>query len=114
MRFAERKERRPSDLSVEVQTPSGTLRADGRVKNLSDEGLCLEHELNVPPGAHIGVEIPPAGDRGRITILGEVRWANGKVAGIQVAAMVPHHRHRYRHLLSSLESVLAPGGAVTR
>lgn len=113
--------RRPSDLTALVMTPSGALQGQGRVKNLSNTGLCVEHPLGLHPGASIGVEIPAGEGRGRITILGEVRWADGDTSGVEVAAMVPHHRARYAHLMDSLERaqsgygatpVMAPGTAV--
>lgn len=106
MTQARRDERRSTDFSAVVMTPSGAPRGRGRVKNLSHTGLCLSAKdaLGFPPGASIGVEIPADAERGRITILGEVRWTDGREAGVQVAAMVPHHRARYARLLHALDT----------
>lgn len=103
MNRALRENRRPSDLSARVLTPSGSVHGRGRVKNLSSAGLLLEHGLPFPPGASIGVELPASAERGRIAILGEVRWTAQGGVGIQVTAMVPHHRVRYQHLLAALD-----------
>ena len=102
MTHSPRDVRRSTDFSAQLLTPAGDVFGEGRVRNVSSSGLCMEHSLALHPGAYVGIEIPPDESRGRIAILGEVRWANGPEIGLQVTAMMPHHRARYSRLLESL------------
>jgi hypothetical protein len=92
-----------ADIPVDVRLPTGTYRKPGRVRNLNDGGMLLEHNSVLRAGDSVGVEFPPTSDRGRVVVLGEVAWSDRVVMGVRVCGMMPHHRVRYERLISSLQ-----------
>lgn len=102
MDHSPRASRQSAAISAVLLSPGGTPVGRGLVKNVSETGLCVEHARSWPRGASVGLEIPATPGRGRITLLGEVRWSDGRAAGVEVAAMMPHHRARFSNLLDEL------------
>jgi len=100
---AARANRLYADIPVEVRMPTGDFAQPGRVRNLTSDGLLVEHASPLKPGSTIGVEFPASAGRGRMVVLGEVAWANAQRAGVRVCGMMPHHRVRFEKLMTSLQ-----------
>ena len=49
----------------------------------------------------VWVELPRTDGRGRVGMLGRVRWTEDDRAGVAIEAMLPHHRQRYVDLLAA-------------
>ena len=92
-----------ADIPVDGRVPTGDFHQTARVRNLNTDGLLIEHDTPLSPGASIGVEFPAGAGRGRMVVLGEVAWTDRLRAGVRVCGMMPHHRVRYERLLTSLQ-----------
>jgi hypothetical protein len=101
--MVEREQRISTDLPVGVKRPDESDGRPARVLNISDGGLLVEgDEVQRAPGDSLAVEIPPAGDRGRVLVLAEVAWTDNGRKGLKVQGMMPHHRMRFEALLEQL------------
>ncbi len=49
----------------------------------------------------VWVELSRTAGRGRVGMLGRVRWTEDDRAGVAIEAMLPHHRQRYVDLLAA-------------
>jgi hypothetical protein len=105
-------ERYSIDLAASVLTDPDGPHTAARVQNVSTRGLALS-QLPRPIAREtpIWIEIPKADGRGRVGFLGRVRWTRDDSAGVEIEAMLPHHRLR---LSSILEELSTSPGAVGR
>jgi hypothetical protein len=90
------------DVEVDVMRLSDERVVRGRLRDVHERGLCVEHDLDVGPGDGVGVEIsthPATG--GRVSIFAEVCWTDAGRTGLRVGGMLPHHRERLKRLLAS-------------
>jgi hypothetical protein len=86
----------PAVVSRRVDELTVTL--DGRVTDMSAEGLCMTHEMPVQVGDEVGVELKnTAGER--IGMFVEIRWTGQSQTGARIVGMTPRHRSRFVSLL---------------
>lgn len=98
---------RPDRFSIDL--PASVLaRPDGpqalaRVRNVSADGVLLTDLARpVSRDESVWVELPRTEGRGRVGMLGRVRWAEDDRAGVAIEAMLPHHRQRFCDLLDAV------------
>jgi hypothetical protein len=89
-------------MPVTVYSFPETESSVGELLNISEEGMLVRAPQSRPQGDLIGVELPGSEEVGRITVVGDIRWASGDSFGIRICAATPAHRLRLERLLSAL------------
>ncbi len=103
--MTDRPERVSIDLPAAVLAQPDGAEALARVRNVSRDGLLLARLARpVEPDEAIWIELPRTHGRGRVGLLGRVRWAEDDRAGVAIEAMLPHHRERFVSLVEALEA----------
>lgn len=82
-------------------------RRGATVRNVARRGMMIElTEGAIARELEICIEMPAQNGRARIAAIAIVRWCAGRHVGLEILAMLPHHRER----LEELTRVVDGGG----
>jgi hypothetical protein len=74
-------------------------RRGATVRNIARRGLMIElTEGVIARDLEICIEMPAQNGRARIAAIAIVRWCAGRHVGLEILAMLPHHRERFEEL----------------
>ena len=98
------RERRNAHLTADVRMdPEGPGRS-AQITNVSTRGLRLRRAgRRLRRDQELWIEIPRVYGRGRMGMVARVAWTREDEAGVQIEAMLPHHRERLLSLFEALD-----------
>lgn len=106
------------DIPVAISSIAADVRGEARLRWVFGESPGTAVMIITPPpkaiywpenyiinnefeeGQSIGVEVPPDGERRRISILGEVLSNNNGSLEVKIWGMIPYHRQRWEAFLT--------------